>query len=335
MLRRARYALAATADDVALNLPGQDSDAAEWARRSMVVKFFGEAIGGDRFWKLLDEMIASPGRYPELLELYHACLAVGFEGRYRVAQDGKRQHQEQMQRVFQALDHPRRLSDHELAPDWRGEARPAERVGPWGPIALASAAAAVILLVFYIFFRIILAQTGQAAGTALAQINPDQPLRLSRVAVPPPAPAGGQLERLRTFLAPEIAQHLVVVIQDPSTVRVRTTVGQLFRSGSDQLDAGRAVLFERIGKAVETEAGPVRVEGYSDSDRVSSVSFPDNVALSKARADAVAEIVRHNLTDSSRVTTDGYGDSEPIASNATPEGKAQNRRVEVVIQRRG
>jgi len=334
-MRRAQYALAATADDVALNLPGQDSDAAEWARRSIVVKFFGESIGGDRFWKLLDEMIASPGRYPELLELYHACLAVGFEGRYRVAADGKRQHQEQMQRVFQALDHPRRLSDRELSPEWRGEPRAAERIGPWGPIALAAAAAAVILLVIYIFLRIILAQTGQAASTAVAQVNPDQPLRLSRVAVPPPAPAGGQLERLRTFLAPEIAQHLVVVVQDPSTVRVRTTVGQLFKSGSDQLDAGRAALFERIGKALETEAGPVRVEGYSDSDRVSSVSFPDNVALSKARADTVADIVRRNLTDSSRVTTDGYGDSQPIASNATPEGKAQNRRVEVVIQRRG
>jgi len=193
----------------------------------------------------------------------------------------------------------------------------------------------VLLLVIYIFLRIVLAQTGQAASTAVAQINPDQPLRLSRVAVPPPPPAGGQLERLRTFLAPEIAQHLVVVVQDPSTVRVRTTVGQLFKSGSDQLDAGRAQLFERIGKALETEAGPVRVEGYSDSDRVSSVAFPDNVALSKARADTVAEIVRRNLTDSSRVTTDGYGDSQPIASNATPEGKAQNRRVEVVIQRRG
>jgi type VI secretion system protein ImpK len=240
-----------------------------------------------------------------------------------------------MQRVFQALDHPRRLSDRELSPEWRGEPRAAERIGPWGPIALAAAAAGVILLIIYIFFRIVLAQTGQAASTAVAGINPDQPLRLSRVAVPPPPPAGGQLERLRAFLAPEIAQHLVVVIQDPSTVRVRTTVGQLFRSGSDQLDPGRAPLFERIGKAVETEPGPVRVEGYSDSDRVNSVAFPDNVALSKARADTVAGIIRRNLTDSSRVTTDGYGDSQPIASNATPEGKAQNRRVEVVIQRRG
>jgi type VI secretion system protein ImpK len=41
------------------------------------------------------------------------------------------------------------------------------------------------------------------------------------------------------------------------------------------------------------------------------------------------------LADGSRVTTEGYGSEQPIASNSTPAGKAQNRRVEIVIQRRG
>lgn len=335
-MRRAKYALAATADDVALNLPGQEADAAEWARRSIVVRFFGENIGGDRFWKLLDEMVASPSRYLDLLELYHACMAAGFEGRYRVMPDGKREHHAQMQRVFVALEHPRKTSMTELAPQWRGEAAPAARVSPWGPVALAAAAAAVLLLVVYIVLRIILAQTGQSASTALDQVNPDQPLRLSRVAPPPPAPPeGAQLVRLRQFLAPEIAQKLVVVIEDPSTVRVRTTVGQLFKSGSDQLDSGRAGLFERIGQAMNDEPGPIRVEGYSDSDKVNSVSFPDNVALSKARADTVAAIIRRTLQDPSRVSTEGYGEAQPIAPNTTAAGKAQNRRVEIVIQRKG
>ena len=147
--------------------------------------------------------------------------------------------------------------------------------------------------------------------------------------------AGEQAERLRQFLAPEIAQNLVVVVEDPSTVRVRTTVGQLFKSGSDQLDNGRASLFQRIGQAVETEPGPVQIEGYSDSDKLSSISFPDNLALSKARADTVAAIIRQALTDPSRVTTEGYGDAQPLAPNTTAEGKAQNRRVEIVIQRKG
>ena len=69
------------------------------------------------------------------------------------------------------------------------------------------------------------------------------------------------------------------------TVRVRTTIGQLFKSGSGQLDAGQADLFDRIGQAIETEQGPVKVEGYSDSDKIAALAFPDNTALSKARAE--------------------------------------------------
>ncbi len=334
-VRRAKYALASTADDVALNLPNQQADAAEWARRSIVVRFFGENIGGDRFWKLLDEMVASPAQYRDLLELYHACLAAGFEGRYRVMADGKREHLGQMQKVFIALEHPRKLSMTELSPQWRGEQAPAAKVGLWGPIALAAAIAATVLVVVYIILRVILAQTGGPASTALAQVNPDQPLRLSRAAPAPPVSQDDQLTRLRQFLAPEIAQHLVVVLNDPSTVRVRTTVGQLFKSGSDALEPDRAGLFKRIGQAVDTEPGPVRVEGYSDSDRVSSISFPDNMALSQARAATVANIVKATLRDPSRVTTEGYGEAQPIASNTTAAGKAQNRRVEIVIQRKG
>lgn len=334
-LRRAKYALAATADDVALNLPEQ-AEAAEWARRSIVVRFFSENIGGDRFWRLLDEMIARPAEFRDLLELYHACMAAGFEGRYRVMADGRREHTAMMQRVFLALEHARTLSMSELSPHWRGSPTPPPKVGFWTPLILAAAAAAVVLLVIYIVLRVILAQTGQPVIEALAGINPDQPLRLSRVAPAPPAPAEGeQLTRLKTFLAPEIAQSLVVVLEDPSTVRVRTTVGQLFKSGSDQLDPGRDALMNRIAQGVEGEPGPVSVEGYTDSDKVSSVSFPDNMALSKARADTVAAIIRKRLSDPSRVTSEGYGDAQPIAPNTTSDGKAQNRRVEIVIQRKG
>lgn len=335
-IRRAKYALASTADDVALNIPGQQGDAAEWARRSMVVRFFSENIGGDRFWKLLDEMIASPAQYRDLLELYHACMAAGFEGRYRVMADGKREHLGQMQRVFVALDHPRTLSMTELSPQWRGEPAATRKIGAWGPVALAGAGALAFLVVVYILLRVILAQTSAGPAAALAAINPDQPLRLSRSAPPPPAPPeGDQLTHLRQFLAPEIAQHLVVVLEDASTVRVRTTVGQLFKSGSDQLDPERVPLFERIGQGVNTEPGPVRVEGYSDSDKLSSISFPDNTALSKARADTVGALVRKALNDPGRVTTEGYGEAQPIAPNTTAAGKAQNRRVEIVIQRKG
>jgi len=336
LIQRCKYALCSAADDIALNLPGHEADAAEWARRSMMVRYFGETVGGDRFWRLLEEMIARPAEFASVLEVYHACMAAGFEGRYRVMTDGRHAHQQMMQRVFVALSHPSQIAQGELAPHWRGQPTALRRVSFWAPMALAAAVAATLLVVIYIILRLILAQTGNPTLAALRAINPEQPLRLSRTAPAPPTPAAGiQAQRLRSFLAPEIAQGLVAVLEDASTARVRTTVGQLFRSGSDQLEPSRRALMERIAQAIEAEPGPVRVEGYTDSDRVSTVAFPDNMALSQARADAVASIIRSRLSNPGRVTSVGYGDGQPIAPNTSPAGKASNRRVEVVVQRGG
>ena len=331
--QRARYAVCATIDDIAQNLPGQAADGAEWARRSLVVQVFNENIGGDRFWRLLDDMLARPAEFANLIELYHACLAAGFEGRYRVAPDGKRRLHEIIASCYAALDHTRTLSQTELSPHWRGQPTPAARVSFWATLALAGAIALAVLLALFILLRVTLIQTGQPSLAALKAINPDQPLRMSRVAPAPPVPTSTQLQRIQGFLAPEIAQHLVVVEQDSQSIRVRTTVGQLFRSGSDRLEPGREALFARIGAAIEAERGPVRVEGHADSDHLVSVTFPDNFALSKARADAAAQILRSKITDASRVSTEGFGDSQPIASNSTANGKALNRRVEIVIPR--
>jgi type IV/VI secretion system ImpK/VasF family protein len=333
--QRARYALCATIDDIAQNLPGAGHDGAEWARRSLVVQFFQENIGGDRFWQLVDDMLARPAQNADLIELFHACLAAGFEGRFRVMPDGKRRLHEIMSQLYGAMEHSRSLSMMELSPFWRGEQSPLKKVGLWGHIALAAAAAAAFLLLIYIILRLILMTAGGDSWSAVTKLTPDTPLRLSRVGgAPPVATDSAQVSRLKQFLEPEIRQGLVVVIEDASTVRVRTTVGQLFQSGSDQLEAGRADLFTRIGRAIEAEKGAVTIEGHADSDQVSSLAFPDNMALSKARADAVATLIGGVLSNPARMTSQGFGDSQPLKSNDTPEGKSENRRVEIVVPRR-
>ena len=332
--QRAKYALCATMDDIAQNLPGQAQDGAEWARRSMTVHFFAENIGGDRFWQLVDDMLSRPVENRDLIELYHACLAAGFEGRFRVMGDGRRRLDDVMSRLYAALEHVRSLSQTELSPHWRGKPTPMSKVGFWGLIMLAAAVAFGVLFLIYVILRLILMQTSDPTMTALKSLNPSDPLRLSRAAAPPLAAPSTQLQTLQTFLAPEIAQHLVVVLEDATTVRVRTTVGELFKSGSDQLNPGHEALFQRIGAAVETQQGAIKVEGDADSDKVASLSFPDNIALSKARADTVAAIIKGKLTDPTRLSSVGLGDSQPIASNDTAAGKSQNRRVEVVIPRK-
>jgi type VI secretion system peptidoglycan-associated protein len=332
--QRAKYAVCATTDDVAQNLPGIGTDGAEWARRSMVVQVFHENIGGDRFWQLVDDMLRAPGDNIDLIELYHACLAAGFEGRFRVMPDGRRRLHEIMARLQGALPHARLLSGTELSPHWRGESAPVGRLNFWGIVGLAAAIAGALLLLVFIVLRLMLMSSGGTPSERLAAIRPGDPLTLSRPAAVMAAPVSAQTSRLEAFLAPEIRAHLVTVESDAQTVRVRTTVGQLFRSGSDQLEPGREPLFHRIGRAIEAEQGGVVVEGHADSDKVASLQFPDNMALSQARAETVGKLIAGDLSDPGRVTTKGFGDTVPIAPNATPEGKSQNRRVEIVVPRR-
>jgi len=71
----------------------------------------------------------------------------------------------------------------------------------------------------------------------------------------------------------------------------------------------------------------VQVVGHTDSD--GEAGF--NQGLSEDRANAVASVLLNNGVPSQRVQAFGRGEAQPVASNLTPEGKAQNRRVEIVI----
>lgn len=332
--QRAKYAVCSTLDDIVQNLPGADQEAAEWARRSMVVQTFHENIGGDRFWQLVDDMLTRPGQQEELIELYHACLAAGFEGRFRHMPDGKRRLHEIMQQLYSTLSHTRSVNNQTLVPNWLGETAPIQKVGFFSHIALAGAIAAGVLLVVYIILRILLMGSGEASWDALSAINPADRLTLGRQGAAMPVDDGGpQTLRLKQFLAAEIKAELVKVEEDASTVRVRTTVGQLFRSASDQLEPGREALFQRIGEALNGEKGKIKVEGHTDADKIASIAFPDNVALSGARANTVALILASKVRDPSRIAVEARGDSQPIDSNETAQGKSLNRRVEIVIPR--
>jgi outer membrane protein OmpA-like peptidoglycan-associated protein len=70
------------------------------------------------------------------------------------------------------------------------------------------------------------------------------------------------------------------------------------------------------------------VQGYTDSQ--GSTSF--NQELSQRRADAVRTyLVSHGMA-ADRITAQGFGPGNPVADNASPEGRADNRRVEIVVQ---
>ncbi|HKP61244.1 MAG TPA: OmpA family protein [Polyangiales bacterium] len=116
--------------------------------------------------------------------------------------------------------------------------------------------------------------------------------------------------------------------EDRGTV-ITMAGGVLFASGKSVLLPGAQNSLNQVAEALrDQEDKKILIEGHTDSRG----SAATNMALSKARADAVAAFFGSHGISSDRMTTAGLGPDRPVADNNTAEGRANNRRVEIVIQ---
>ena len=117
----AKYILCATADDIVQHIPTEERHV--WTQYSMLSRFFGERIGGVRFFEILDHLKVDPlVNYP-VLELQHACLALGFQGMHRTSAGGLANAAgDPAQSLRDACGGSVRRSMRDLSPHWRGQA---------------------------------------------------------------------------------------------------------------------------------------------------------------------------------------------------------------------
>ena len=335
----ARYALCATVDDVVLNTPwgGQSI----WAQQSMVGTFHKETHGGDRFYDLLDRLQADPGGNRELLEFLYICLSLGFEGRLRVDPKGVEKHLAVREGLARTIRGQRGRVEPDLSPRWAGLKIAHGAVSAWMPIWLFSGLTLGILaLVFFVLSFFLSLDTERLRAQILA-LNLSGPVTLARPAPPPPpAPSPPpkvvqEIDRIRTFLEPEIAANLVTAETAGNTVTIRIAGQGMFGSGSDVLKDEFRPLIDRVAGALNEEPGRIIVAGHSDNIPINTARFPSNLALSLARAEAVMDKIADTLADPVRIRAEGRADSEPIAPNDTAEGRAQNRRIDVILIKAG
>src|SRR5690606_24100927 len=115
---QAKYILCATADDIVQNIPTEDRHV--WTQYSMLSRFFGERIGGVRFFEELDRAKMDPlGNYP-VLELQHSCLALGFQGVHRTSGGGQVALQKIQRDLYEILRRVRPKVNRDLSPRWQG-----------------------------------------------------------------------------------------------------------------------------------------------------------------------------------------------------------------------
>lgn len=105
----------------------------------------------------------------------------------------------------------------------------------------------------------------------------------------------------------------------------------LFPPGSAEIKPETYPILDKLYEILKDLPNPVEVEGHTDSIPISTEKFPSNWELSTARASSIVRYFIAKGINPERLKASGYADTKPIASNATPKGRAQNRRVEVVI----
>jgi type VI secretion system protein ImpK len=335
-IKVARYALCATLDDVVLNTPWGDQSS--WGLRSMVATFHRETVGGDRFYDLLSRLEQDPGGNIDLLEFMYMCLSLGFEGRLRVDPTGATRHQEIRTSLAGIIRRQRGAAEPDLSPNWHGANRPHKPLSAWRAVWFATAALALLLAVSYGGLSWALGNSTQRLIGQLAAIDSGTPPQMSRPAPPPPAPPRterqvAQLETVSGFLSEEIAEGLIEVLENGNELTIRIAGASMFASASDVLQDRYRLPLERVANALNEVEGRVIIAGHSDSIPINTARYPSNTHLSLARATTVKDFLAPKLAEPGRLSAEGRAEREPIASNATPEGRAANRRIEVILIR--
>ena len=106
----------------------------------------------------------------------------------------------------------------------------------------------------------------------------------------------------------------------------------LFASGSIELSETGKTSIAEIGAILATmKDRQFEVDGHTDDQPIKTARFPSNWWLASGRAIAVSEILIKSALSPTAVNAASFGEFRPIASNATPGGRAQNRRIEIVL----
>jgi|SRR5581483_6176494 len=140
------------------------------------------------------------------------------------------------------------------------------------------------------------------------------------------------LERLNKDLEEEIKDGKLEVRMEPRGLVISLRQSAFFSSGTDALDQSNLPTMKKLAELIAALPNSIQLEGHTDAIPIHNARFASNWELSCARAIAVLETLCGKFQLSrQRFSVVGRADTVPIDSNDTPEGRARNRRVDVVI----
>ena len=146
--------------------------------------------------------------------------------------------------------------------------------------------------------------------------------------------AKNQYQNMAADFAAEVSSGALILELKEENLILRLPGEGSFVSGSASLQSGFKDLVTRIGEKLKTSRGRIRIEGHSDNVKIAfSEQFRSNWDLSSARSGSVGSVfLKDQGIDIDRVVVAGFADSVPLESNDTADGRARNRRIEIIVR---
>jgi type VI secretion system protein ImpK len=253
----------------------------------------------------------------------YICLAMGFAGKYQVAERGHQRLAEIQQNLYRRIRQFRGNPEPELSLRWQGvqdRRNPLVKYVPWWVVGAASLA--VIALAF-VFFYVRLGSQAAPVQAQLARIG------LGDFTAPVAAVTMGPT--LKELLAQEEERGVLTVEEEGGRTLITLTARDLFASGSAKVNPSYYETLQRVANALDRIPGRVLVIGHTDDQPLRSMRYRDNFELSRERAISVVGILKLAIDQPARLEYTGVGSTDPrYRPESTPENRARNRRVEIV-----
>ena len=343
----AAWAVAALLDDLALHTPWGGASA--WPRQPLVVALAGDVDTGTRFFARLEELERNPNREPRLLELYYYCLALGFRGKYRVPGRAGDQSLAAVRAAAARFLRDPAAESEPLSPNWQGVLAPDAPRRFAVPIWVMAVAALVLATAIYAGLSLRLGERSDNLFTLARALPPPdraeiyRPERTETAAPAPAAPVESVDFALLPLFQTAAPPGLLPALKGSESVSLATLVLQwpdpeLFQSARATLTDGFEPLIVSIGQVIAANLdviGDVTVVGHTDSVPLQTKNpLSTNQRLSEARAETIARVLVANGVPADRLRAEGRAATEPVAPNDTREGRAVNRRVEILVEKR-
>src|SRR5262249_41777767 len=139
------------------------------------------------------------------------------------------------------------------------------------------------------------------------------------------------LQVLTKELEEEIKRGKLQISMGARGLTITFTQAALFPSGEDVIAQDTYPSIQKIANAMKQIPNPARMEGHTDAVPIHNSRFRSNWELSAARSIALLELLIQFGVSPDRLSVAGYADTTPVDSNETEQGRAKNRRVDVII----